>query len=330
MLYNRNAVKNRISVGRERYDLARKIHLFGIGIEAKEFALEVKDGSKDKTDVEIAKAMVFYLHDRLLYDDVHAVEGIRSAQEVWDERMGHCIEQNMLLYSMLRKVGIKPGLLIAKAPKDFEGSDEIKDEYGIHLFVSVLRDNVKYLADSVTGKVEQFDVRNSSAFIETNFREFVAYSFLFGAEDLSLGHDKTKMAKIAFRTALLLDPNNYTIWTKIGDMHLNIGRKKEIGGKKDPQVEYDKSENAYRRAIKMAPDIADVYKEYGDLLYGFIYDEDRAVKEYIKAAERPSEDMFLLASLEDKLIKLGMKSEAAKAKKSLEKTMKRKGVGVFP
>ncbi|MDP2925189.1 MAG: transglutaminase domain-containing protein [Nanoarchaeota archaeon] len=288
MLYNRNAVKNRIPVTKDQIMWARRFPFFKISAELRcSFERGIKKGSNNLRNIlnTIAK-----ISRQVSYDYDHRHEGIRTASEVFKDKTGHCIEQNILLYSVLRSLGIFTRWTVFKNPKGYSISLE---DAGFHPLLRFEQRGEIYFADQVSNGVVRQDSRFRYATRQDiSLREFSSFCLLDGGDDC-LQHRKYKKSKIWFTGSLVLDPNNYPVYFSEAEAELQEGNLR-------------KAKELCRKGIRIAPDLLDCYDGYGDLLFraGEI---DSAIRQYKKAVSKETPDVQVLYSLSRRLKYLGEK-----------------------
>lgn len=287
MLYNKSAVKNRVPVTKKQIELARKSPLFNLNKKAFGYVLERI--SIDIQDVyHVMNGIRKEVYREIRYDCSHEFRGIRTASQVLEDRKGHCIEQGILFYAIAKKLKIPVKPVIVKNPKGYEGSWSIKN-LGIHTFLLFNYRGDEYIADFL--HIRKFP---ESGFCvgkqKLSGREFTAFCFQDGGEDFAI-HADYELASSSFRTALSIDPNNYTIYVSAADAASN-------------RDDIENADKLYKRAIRIAPDIADTHWAYADF-FSRTYRPDKARKIYLMAAKRETKDIQILNDLEKKLAELG-------------------------
>jgi len=297
MLYNRYAVKSKVPVTLNQITMIRNSPVLKLNAGLREFF----DAHfiKKRNDLETILHATKRLTELVQYDYIHRFKGIRTPIQTLCDLKGHCIEQNTLLYVLLRHLGVQTSFTVTKNPKGFK----IKlTEKGVHPFLKFTFNRKDYLADQVSGGV----------YLDRNFwcasrqgmsiREFTSFSFLMGGEDMSRGHGNPQEALPYYKAALLIDPNNYPVHVLLADSLMDLGKTK-------------KAKEHIKKAVEIAPRLADPFKEWGDILLDS-GQYQKAVRAYCEAAERDSLDIQVLYSLEKQLHKFG---ETSARKKVYEK-----------
>lgn len=117
MMYDRSAVNGRVRLTRRHRKLAEQYNPFAMSDESREELYGyVKTRRKGLHKAEYVADTVGRLLD---YDYNHAFGGIRTAEEAWRDRRGHCIEINILLHRALHEVGINAGMIVVKNPSGY-------------------------------------------------------------------------------------------------------------------------------------------------------------------------------------------------------------------
>ena len=280
MLYDPSAVKNRISVDSKQLALARKHDPLKLSNESKK-EIKMLFETKNSESPSLG-AVTNFIHSEINYNFRHAYEGLRNADGVWKARLGHCIEQNLLLRTvipeLIPELKQKTKLMIVKNPYGYGGS--LKD-LGIHLFVlAPSKNNLVARADAVAGDVlvaKKNEIKDSGVCSEyLNHREFSAFCMQDAGEDLGLIHKKYDEALDCLDIARQIDPNNYTIQITKGDVFFNM-------------EEFEKAEKAYKQAIKIAPNLSDVHSNLGNF-YSVLGEYKSATKAYLNAIQRETRD----------------------------------------
>jgi len=317
MLYNKAAVKRPKPMTEKQIKLARSHSPFNLDKESKK---ELRwQFSSERKGVDKVKNIVTRVSSFLNHDTAHRFNGIRSVEKVWKDKKGHCIERATFLYSMLSLFNIKTSWLITKNAADCINSWNLEDfveggikELAIHPFLIYKNGKRTYRADAVDGEVKPLS-RNKFYVVkeDLDFREFVAFWLQDGGEDLGLWHKKYERALDILNVALKIDPNNYTIHHSIGEINYQ---------KKD----FEAAKKAHKRAVRMAPNLLDTHKIYGDFLFEVYEEPEFAIRRYGLALESKTNDLEILHSLEIRLNELGEKKLMEKAKKMKEEIVKSK------
>ena len=288
MLYNKFAVKNRKRVTKRQQDLAKKHSPLNLGDDIKALVENITT-HVDKLDV--VWSVTGHLSYAINYDYKHKLHGIRNAQQVWEHRKGHCIEQNTLLMAVLQSLGIRASWIVTKNPKGYDVSE---CDYGVHPFVIFKYKGKEFRTDAVAGMVEQHRNKGFSiAEVKLSAREFVAFHLMDGAEDLAYNHNKPHKALSLLEIAEQIDPNNYTLYLVEGDIYFR------------QLDDYKSAERSFRRAISIVPELLDVYKAYGDFLFEGYEEPEHALRIYSKAVTKRTRDLQILHCLEGRLLMLG-------------------------
>ena len=311
MLYNKNAVKNWKAATKGQLMLAEQYHPFrienGYGKDdiVKEFRNFIDCKGNDRAKLE---SIIGKIHEALVYDFDHHFQGTRNARQVWDNRKGHCIEQQILLYAALSMHNIDTKWLITKNPLGFD-ADDISD-IGIHPFLIYNNGGGPYKADAVGGEVTLLEKNGFCvAKQELDFREFVAFYLADASEDLAKGHDKCKEALGILKTALKIDPNNYANYVLEGEIYSYIDKLQE-------------AEKAYKKAIKIAPDLLDTRKAYADFVIETYEDLGHGINLYKEALKVGTSDIQVLHSLEEKLLEIGELKLAVNVSKRITRAIR--------
>jgi len=323
MLYNKSAVKIRVPVTAEQIKLARAHSPFKLKKAELEEIIQDLGISKRLSSFLIMERVANELSCKLGYDDDskkgHYFEGFRTAYEVWKDRKGHCIEQNTLFYAIVSRMGIKTKWLVTKNPKGYSVEGLVK--IGVHPFLMFKKNDKAYLADAIKGQVKE---KKDGFHITEQLlsqREFIAFYLQLAAEDLEANHRKYQKAIRLLKIAQQINPNDYTIHVSMGDTFYNKGCKEK------EELSYTKAEQSYKRAVRMAPNLMDPYKEYGDFLF-LIGKKKRAIQVYKEAIKHKTEDLEILYSLEKRLRRLGKTKlfrQVYDARKSLTNSEKFRG-----
>ena len=83
-------------------------------------------------------------------NETHKYQGIRSAQQVYQDRKGHCIELTLFLIAILSKYNIPTRLVFVKNPKGFDVSME---GWGVHPNLITKYEGEVWHMDTVSGLV---------------------------------------------------------------------------------------------------------------------------------------------------------------------------------
>jgi len=295
MLYNKSAVKNRIPVTQMQISTARLAPILNCDKSLKNFFRNAFN-TKCENNLEKVLHAIENISKFVVYDHSHNYEGIRTAKQTILDRKGHCLEQNSVLYTLLKYQKIKTRFVVMKNPKGFK----IKlEDIGVHPFLKFEFKGKVYLADQVSSGVYPFD--NPfwyAAKQEMSTREFISFCLVIGGEDISKTHKKPKEAINYFKAALITDPNNYPAYVSMADSLVDLGKISE-------------AKHSIVKAVKMTPGLADPYKTWGDTLVD-IGNYQEAIKAYSEAAKRDSQDFQLLYTLEKRLQEFGKKSARKK------------------
>ncbi len=306
MLYNKIAVKHRKNVSSAQKRLAQKYHPFKI----EKSTLKECRKFTDSPDGGLLR-IINYAHgikQRVYYDGVHRFAGTRNAQQVWEDKKGHCIEQNILLYALLSHYGVKTDWIIVKNPEGYEADN--LDEVGLHSFLIYREKGDVFWIDAVGAKKgreipvhdiifspqQQFCIAQQPL----HFHEFVAFYFGDAADDM-MCHGHHKKALDLLQTALKIDPHNYIFYILQGEAHSFLSQ-------------FHMAEASYQKAKEMTPGLLDSWKVYGDFCLE-AYSVEKAVKAYQAALGRRTQDIQILHDLEKRLHRIDEKKLALRANK---------------
>jgi len=289
MLYNRNAVKNRVPISQKMRNFSRANPFFNMPKELKKEIIAVADVGKN--DLETVLDITSKFGNYIRYDYSHTYQGIRTATEVFVDRKGHSIEQNVFLYAVLKSLKINPRFTVLKNPKGYING---LSDLGFHLFLRFNSGGKPYLADLVSGGAVEDDARFKYVMRQDmTLNEFFSFYLMDGGEDMII-HGNPGKALEFFNGAFCLDPNNYPVYFAAAEARLQQGKVKNA--KKNCEI-----------GVKMAPDIADVYAAYGDILFLAKAPKRKMVEQYEEAVSRETEDVQVLTSLSKSLNTLGQK-----------------------
>lgn len=176
MLYNRRAVKSRIPIDRKRLVIARKSPFFEVPEALRKFILDLV--KKNKDDLRTVLNACSKLHLLIEHDDKHSYQGIRTVVDVIINRKGHCIEQNALLYVVMRTLDIPARFSVVKNPKGYLNKIS---EVGVHPLIRFSCRGKRYLADLVCGSVTKDNPSFKYAVRQDmTFNEFLSFYLLDG------------------------------------------------------------------------------------------------------------------------------------------------------
>ena len=285
VLYNKSAIKKRTPVTREQINLARQVPLFRLSKKVSDRL--VNQFSKPEYNVyKKMEGVSNWMDSNFNHDESHSFEGIRSASRVLVDKTGHCIEKGILLYAIANKLGVSTKWRVSKNPKNYSCSE--LEDYGFHPFLIFECNGREYSADCFNVK-EPSSVRGIVS-QDMGQREFVSFCVQDAGEDFTL-HGKYERAEEFLNLALRINPDNYPALMAKADNEARKGN-------------YEKAKRLARQAVKMAPDVADTYFEYGDMLFR-MYGGDLCRDAFVEAAKRDTEDLQVLNSLEKRLYGIG-------------------------
>ncbi len=313
MLYNKFAVKNTKPVTKEQITLARKYNPFKADKELRQNILDYFKSPKKELDK--IESLAWKSAYSMNYDYLHTFKGIRTGKEAWSGREGHCIELAVNLKTILSVFGVKTKWLVMKNPKGFE--IEGLEDWGVHPFL--IYDNGKSLfqIEANNGTVRPLKEKgNYIAKADMSFREFIAFWLHDGGEDLGFCHEEHDRGLDMLNLSLKINPNDYTTYCTIGTIH---ALKQDHGG----------AEKAFQKAIRIAPNLIDPHKAYGDYLFNTYKSPEFAVTEYKKALSKSTDDSQILNTLEKRLKHIGEKRLAEKTRKKKNLVLQKENFNLY-
>ena len=298
MMYIRGAVSDRVKLTKRHVNIAKKYDPFVMSDESwDELRQHVRTRRRGLRRAEHVTETMSRL---LSHERRHSFEGLRTAEDTWRDRKGHCIEINILLHRALYEAGINAGMMVTKNARGYE-TEGLKNS-GIHPFPTFMFDGTLYVADAVGNCVREYNRSLWLCQTPMNFTEFVSFCMRDSGEDLGLVHGRYGEAMKKLEMALEIDPNNYTVLAVMGDVCYN--RWTDSG---HDERFLRETERYYRMLVRKAPYIADSYAAYGEFCLGAYESPEWALGLYKKALKRPTMDAQVLWNLRNRFSQLGEK-----------------------
>lgn len=274
MLYNRQAVENYQPLTRVHQELAKKHSPFTLTQRVeREIRSKMRPDPKNPVRSVTRKLWRFFP----FFLGTFSRTKMKTVNETWISTKGNCLEQNILLYSVLQLFGQELGFLMVKNPK---GAGLEGNQIGYHLFLTHRPRNVTYLADAVHGLLIPFERQGFGyAMARMNFTEFVAHYLLWKGEEYGFHQDQEERGLKVLDLASRINPNDYTVHCSRGEIFYLMG-------------EIDKAIEAYQQAIAIAPGLLDPHVEFLRMLKDI--DEELFLSEAGKLSEKDSDDFSIL------------------------------------
>ena len=290
MLYNKSMVAAPKPIDRQQRFWAQKLNPFVLPqrvMSSLEDFFVHKDVLKEKP-IEMLESLAQFVKENVSYDYKHDYLGLRYALRTLIDKKGHCIEQNILLYSLVHQFFHhsipKFSWLITKNPRGYQNKPF--QDVGVHPFLLFREQDKEYVIDGTGGTVEEFYPEGFAMVSERlAYREFVAWSLAYGGEDAAFIHYQRKSSLTMLGAAKAIDPNNYTVNILAASVFDDLGR-------------FEKAERLYQSAIRIAPHAVEPWHAYASFLVRWRGQSDKAHQIYQKAVEKTTSDVQVLDELE--------------------------------